>query len=162
MDGEVGMKLPHEAGSSGESAGPAELHPAVALHPLDTGEAVPARTKQEIVKEGLLLLPNLAKLLFRLSRDKRVPAKRRLAMPVAGAYVVLPVDIVPDAIPVLGTIDDLLVLSFAIDCLFRVSPPEVIEEHWDGSEEGLELVRGMAAWGVELIPERLRRLVAPG
>jgi uncharacterized membrane protein YkvA (DUF1232 family) len=161
MDGEVVDMPERSAGDSGhEGSSPAELQPA-GMHPLDTAEAVPARTKREMVTEGMLLVPNLAKLLFRLLRDNRVPARRRLAMPFAGAYVALPIDFIPDAIPFAGTIDDLFVLAVAIDYMLRVSPPEVIEEHWDGSEEGLELVRGMAAWGVELIPERLRRLVSP-
>ncbi len=117
------------------------------------------RTKQEILMEGLLIAPNLAKLLYRLLRDDRVPRKRRLAMTVAGLYVASPVDLVPDAIPLLGAIDDLLVLAFAIDYLLRVSPPEVVDEHWDGSEDALEFVRGISAWGAELIPGRLRRIL---
>ena len=162
MDGDVvDMPSRRENDPSDGSSDLDEAQLAVVLHPLDTAEAVPVRTKQEILKESLLLVPNLAKLLFRLLRDKRVPAKRRLAMTVAGAYVAFPIDLVPDAIPFLGTVDDLLVLAFAIDYLLRVSPSEVIEEHWDGSLEGLELVRGIAAWGVELIPDRLRRLVSP-
>ena len=162
MEGEVvNMPVRRTGDSSGASSDPADHQPAEVMHPLDTAEAVPARTKQEIVKEGLLLAPNLAKLLFRLSLDKRVPAKRRLALLVAGVYVVLPIDIFPDEIPVLGAVDDLLVLALAIDYLLRVSPPEAVAEHWDGTEDGLELVRGIAAWGVELIPGRLRRLVSP-
>ena len=153
MDGEA-FELP----SSGR---PSNAGGEAMMHPLDTAEAVPARTKQEIVLEGVLLVPNLTKLLFRLLRDKRVPARRRLAMPIAGLYVALPIDLIPDSIPLFGTIDDLLVLALAIDYLLRVTPPEVVEEHWDGTEDGLELVRGIAAWGVELIPGRLRRLVAP-
>ena len=116
------------------------------------------RTRQEIVKEAVLLVPNLAKLLFRLLGDERVPASRRLVMAVAGAYIAFPIDLIPDAFPVVGGVDDLLVAAFAVDYLLRVSPAEVVEEHWDGSEEGLELVCGLAAWGVELIPARLRRL----
>jgi uncharacterized membrane protein YkvA (DUF1232 family) len=134
---------------------------AVVQHPLDTSEPIPMRTRQEILAEALLLVPNVAKLLFRLLRDKRVPRKRRLAMAVVGAYVASPVDLVPDFIPVLGTLDDLVVMAFAVDYLLRASPPEVLEEHWDGTADGLELVRGTAEWGVEMLPGRLRRLVQP-
>ena len=161
MDGDVvDMPARRDGEPHDDAASSAESHLAVVMHPLDTAEAVPLRSKQDILKEGLLLVPNLAKLLFRLLRDKRVPAKRRLRMTLAGAYVAFPIDLVPDAIPFLGTVDDLLVLAFAVDYLLRVSPPEVVDEHWDGSIEGLELVRGIAAWGVELIPDRLRRLVS--
>lgn len=132
---------------------------AVVQHPLDAAAPVPARTRQEMLREAMLLLPNLAKLLFRLLRDKRVPIRRRLAMGVVAAYVVSPVDLIPDAVPVIGGIDDILLLAFAIDYLLNASPEEVIGEHWDGSEDGLELVRGIAAWGVEMLPDRLQRLV---
>lgn len=132
---------------------------AVVRHPLDTTDPVPVRSRQEILKEAVLLVPNLAKLLYRLLRDKRVPRNRRLAMTLVGAYVASPIDIIPDFVPVLGSVDDLLVLAFAVDYLLKASPPEVVEEWWDGSEDGLELVRGIAAWGVEILPDRLRRLV---
>ena len=132
---------------------------AVVQFPLDSTYPVPARTRQEMLKEALLLVPNLAKLLFRLLRDSRVPRRRRLAMALVGAYVASPVDLIPDAIPVVGGIDDLLLLAFAVDYLLKASPEEVISAHWDGSEDGLELVRGIAAWGVEMLPDRLQRLI---
>ncbi len=135
---------------------------AVVQHPLDTTAPVPVRSRQEILKEAVLLVPNLAKLLFRLLKDRRVPVGRRLSMAAVGAYVASPVDLIPDFVPVLGGIDDLLVLAFAVDYLLKASPPELIDEHWDGSEDGLELVRGIASWGVEMMPDRLKRLVARG
>lgn len=138
---------------------PAETSLAVVQHPLDTSDPIPMRSRQEILREAVLLVPNLAKLLYRLLRDKRVPRRRRLAMTVVGVYVASPIDVVPDFIPVLGSVDDLLVLAFAVDYLLRASPPEVVEQHWDGTQDGLELVRGIAAWGVELLPGRFRRLV---
>lgn len=140
----------------------AESTLALVPHPLDTTDPVPARTRQEILMEAMLLVPNLVKLLFRLLRDRRVPRRRRLGMAAVGAYVASPVDLIPDFVPVLGGIDDLLVLAFAIDYLLEASPEEVIDEHWDGSADGLELVRGIAAWGVEILPDRIKRLVARG
>jgi uncharacterized membrane protein YkvA (DUF1232 family) len=131
---------------------------AVVQYRLDTSEAIPLRSRQEILKETVLLVPNLSKLLFRLLRDRRVPRKRRLAMTVVAAYVASPIDLVPDFIPVLGTLDDLVVLAFAVDYLLHAAPPGVVEEHWDGSEDALELVRGLAGWSAEILPERLRRL----
>ena len=130
---------------------------AVVPHPLDTSDPIPARSRQEVLREAVLLVPNLAKLLFRLLRDRRVPAQRRLAMAAVAAYVASPVDLVPDFVPVLGAVDDLVVLAFAIDFLLQASPPEVVDEHWDGSEDGLDLVRGIAAWGGEMLPSRIRR-----
>ena len=139
---------------------PIEPTLAVVAHPLDTTTPIPVRSRQEVLKEALLLLPNLGKLLYRLLRDQRVPLGRRLAMGAVGAYLASPVDLIPDFIPVLGGVDDLLLTAFAIDYLLKASPDEVIAEHWDGSEDGLELVRGLTAWGVEMLPGRWRRLFA--
>ncbi len=141
---------------------PTESTLAVVKHPLDTSDPVPVRTRKELTTEALLLLPNVVKLLYRLSRDPRVPRRRRITMGFVAAYLVSPIDLIPDAVPVLGGIDDLLIMAFAVDYLLEASPDEVIEEHWDGSEDGLEVVRGLAAWGVEMLPDRIKRLVARG
>jgi uncharacterized membrane protein YkvA (DUF1232 family) len=137
-----------------------ELEPILARvnYPLDTTDPVPMRSRQEVLREALLLVPNLGKLLYRLLRDPRVPRNRRWAMAAVGAYLASPIDLIPDFVPVLGGVDDLLVLAFAIDYLLKASPEELVAEHWDGSEDGLELVRGITAWGVELLPNRIRRL----
>lgn len=132
---------------------------AIVQHPLDTSDPVPVRSRQELLKEAVLLVPNLAKLLFRLLKDRRVPLRRRLAMGAVGLYVASPIDLIPDAIPVVGGVDDLLLLAFAVDYLIDASPDDVVAEYWDGSEDGLEVVRGIAAWGVEMLPARLRRLL---
>ncbi len=152
MDGEI-VPLPQRDRKPKGPDAPLAAIP----HPLDTGDPVPLRSRQEIVADALLLVPNLAKLLFRLLKDKRVPGKRRLAMTVVAAYVASPIDLIPDFIPVLGTVDDLVVLVFAVDYLLAAAPPRIVEEHWDGSEDALELVRGLAGWSVELLPRRLRR-----
>ena len=131
---------------------------AEAQFPLDNAVAVPLRSRRDILADSLLLVPNLAKLLFRLLRDPRVPGKRRLAMAVVAAYVASPIDLIPDFIPVLGTVDDLVILAFAVDYLLEAAPQGVVDEHWDGSEDALELVRGLAGWSVELLPRRLRRM----
>jgi uncharacterized membrane protein YkvA (DUF1232 family) len=132
---------------------------AIVQHPLDTSDPVPVRSRQEILREAVLLVPNLAKLLFRLLKDRRVPMRRRLAMGAVGLYIASPIDLIPDAIPVVGGVDDLLLLAFAVDYLIDATPEEVVAEYWDGSEDGLEVVRGIAAWGVEMMPARLRRLI---
>jgi uncharacterized membrane protein YkvA (DUF1232 family) len=155
VKGEIGGMGEHDSGKLRS----VDSTLAVVQHPLDTSEPVSVRSRQELIKEALLLVPNLAKLLFRLLKDRRVPLRRRLAMGAVGLYVASPIDLIPDAIPVVGGIDDLLLLAFAIDYLLQASPEEVVAEYWDGSEDGLELVRGMAAWGVEMMPNRLRRII---
>ncbi len=151
--------MDRSSNASAENADQPEPSLAVVQFPLDTTVPVPMRSRQEILKEAVLLVPNLMKLMYRLLRDKRIPLSRRLAMGVVGGYIVSPIDLIPDFIPVLGSLDDLLVLAFAIDYLLQASPPGLVDEYWDGSDDGIELVRGIAAWGVEMLPDRLRRFV---
>ena len=79
MDGDLGQ-VPEP-----DEAVVVESTLALVQHPLDTTAPVPVRTRQEILKEAVLLVPNLAKLLYRLLRDKRVPRNRRLSMALVGA-----------------------------------------------------------------------------
>ncbi|MCP4305287.1 MAG: DUF1232 domain-containing protein [bacterium] len=162
MDGEVVPISKQTGGNPGVCDEPESVEATLALvqHPLDTSDPIPMRGRQEMIKEAVLLGPNLVKLLYRLLRDRRVPLQRRLAMTLVAAYIVSPIDVIPDFVPVLGSVDDILVLAFAIDYLLQASPPEIVDLYWDGSADGLELIRGIAGWGVEMLPDRLRRMVA--
>jgi len=62
-------------------------------------------------------------------RDERIGLAPRLIAIAAVLYVAMPFDIIPDFIPVLGQLDDLVILGIAAWLLVRSVPPEVIEEH---------------------------------
>ncbi len=132
--------------------------PAPEGHRLDTRITVDVRTRADIVREGLWLLPNLGKLLTRLMRDGRVPARRKVVMGIAALYPLLPMDLIPDSIPVLGQLDDLLVLALGIKHLLDGAPPEVIAQHWDGTDDALDVVAALVEWGADMVPGPLRRL----
>jgi uncharacterized membrane protein YkvA (DUF1232 family) len=68
-------------------------------------------------------------LFWRLLRDGRVPLPAKLVLPGIGLYLLIPVDIIPDFIPVLGYLDDLLVLALGLWLFARLSPREVFQEH---------------------------------
>ena len=76
---------------------------------------------------GMLLRDG--KLALRLLRDPRVPIWQK-ALPLAALlYVLSPIDLAPDFIPVLGQLDDLAVILAAIEGLIRAAPPHVVDEH---------------------------------
>lgn len=63
------------------------------------------------------------------ARDPRTPwFAKALAMAVA-AYAVSPIDLIPDFIPVLGYLDDLIILPLGILMVVRLIPPNVLNEH---------------------------------
>ncbi|PKB68471.1 MAG: hypothetical protein BZY81_01715 [SAR202 cluster bacterium Io17-Chloro-G4] len=78
------------------------------------------------------LLPKIirqARLVWRLTRDKRVPIFLRALLPLAILYVVSPFDLIRDRVPVVGRFDDLIILGFALLLLLKLSPQHVIDEH---------------------------------
>ncbi len=129
-------------------------------HRLDDGEPVPARNWRQLVTEGVLALPHLVALVARLMRDRRVPLRRKALVGAAVAYAISPIDFLPDLVPILGKADDLVLLAFSVHHLLEAAPPDVRAEYWRGSEDALALVAGVVAWGAELVPARLRKLIA--
>ncbi len=129
-----------------------------AKFPLDDAPPAPRRTALEILAELTLSLPNLVKLLYRLLRDPRVPVRRKILVGAAGLYLVSPIDLVPDAlVPVLGQLDDLVLVVFSVHYLLHGADEATITEYWDGSQDALELVAALLEWGSELVPAPLRR-----
>ena len=72
--------------------------------------------------------PTYGRLLLALVRDDRVPASRKAVLGLAAAYLALPVDIIPEAVPVIGALDDLAVVVLALDVFLETVPPHLLEE----------------------------------
>jgi uncharacterized membrane protein YkvA (DUF1232 family) len=127
---------------------------------IDDAPPVDARSRQDLVIEAALLLPNIVKLLSRLLRDRRVPMRRKAFIGAVLAYVISPVDLIPDFVIGIGRLDDLVLVSLAIDHLMSGAGEDIVRSHWDGSEDGLDLVRSVYAWGAAIIPDGVRRLLS--
>jgi uncharacterized membrane protein YkvA (DUF1232 family) len=116
------------------------------------------------LRDAVLALPHAFALLARLVSDPRVDRRRRLVALGALAYAASPVDLIPEAIPVVGKADDALVVILAIRMLLDGADEELLAEHWAGPPETLEAFDDVAAWAAGLVPRRLRwaftRLVA--
>ena len=89
-----------------------------------------ARPPQAIVRR-ITKLPWRAKagLALAMLRDPRVPLMTRLIIPAVVLYFALPIDIIPDFIPLLGQLDDVLVLLVALRLVLRSMPEGLLEEH---------------------------------
>jgi len=112
------------------------------------------RTWSDIAIEGVLLLPNMAKLVARLIRDPRVSVRRKLPVAAAIGYVVSPIDVIPNSILGIGLLDDAVVVSLALDNLLADIDPEIVLGHWDGSIDAFDLAISLMRWGAVLIPGR--------
>ena len=70
-----------------------------------------------------------ARLAWRLFRDGRVPLRARALLPALVLYLAMPLDLIPDFIPILGYLDDVLIVLAAAWLLLRLIPGRVIEQH---------------------------------
>jgi uncharacterized membrane protein YkvA (DUF1232 family) len=90
-------------------------------------------TERLTPREVMLLVPNIVKLLWRLARDRRVPLRTKLLVVGTAVYLAIPIDIIPDWIPVLGYLDDAVLVGFILHRLLRTVPIEILQQHWDGA-----------------------------
>ena len=120
------------------------------------GRSLQAR---QLVTDALFMMPNIVKLVARLLKDPRVPRRAKITLGLAAAYVVSPIDIIPEVIPVIGWADDVLILMFALDSLIERAGDEIVTEHWDGPGDLLALVRDVVALSRNVIPKRLSNII---
>jgi uncharacterized membrane protein YkvA (DUF1232 family) len=78
------------------------------------------------------LVPYCAVLFKRLLADPRVPARWKIASALALVYLASPIDLVPDFIPILGQLDDAILVALVLRGLLRSAGPQLMREHWPG------------------------------
>lgn len=66
--------------------------------------------------------------------DRRIPWDSRLLLGVAFGYLFSPIDIVPDVLPLIGQIDDVIVIAVLLYLARRRIPQDVREDYWDSSD----------------------------
>jgi uncharacterized membrane protein YkvA (DUF1232 family) len=93
-------------------------------------------------RDLVFALPEILRLLWRVVRDKRVPLLVRGGLIAIAAYLTLPFDVVPDWLPVLGQVDDVVMLTVGVRSLLRQVPEPILREHWMGEHRILEAVLG--------------------
>ncbi|MGH2788120.1 MAG: YkvA family protein [Actinomycetota bacterium] len=123
----------------------------------DPGDGGAGAADTTRLKEYALFAPRLVKLVFRLVRDRRVPARPKAILVMLGAYLASPIDLIPDFIPGLGHVDDLVLAAFALDQILNRVPDQVVREHWDGDEDVLQVVREILDIAAGIVPDWLRR-----
>src|SRR5918992_6246269 len=84
----------------------------------------------------IVKLPTYARLVWGLMRDPRTPVALKALLAAALAYVVMPVDLIPDVIPIIGQADDLTVLLLVLDLFIQNAPAEVRAEHTARANNG--------------------------
>lgn len=113
--------------------------------------------QQTKLKEYALLAPRLVKLLWRLTRDPRVPARNKATLFMLLGYIVSPIDVIPDFFPGIGQLDELVITAFALDQMLNRVPADVVREHWDGDKDILEVVQEVLDIATVFVPPALKK-----
>jgi uncharacterized membrane protein YkvA (DUF1232 family) len=85
-------------------------------------------------------VPDCVVLFRRLLADDRVPRSRKLLLVPLLLYLVTPLDLVPDFIPVVGALDDAIVVALAFRVVLRGAGPGLVRDHWPGPPRSLDLL----------------------
>jgi uncharacterized membrane protein YkvA (DUF1232 family) len=92
------------------------------------------------LREMLRLLPDLLRLLKRLAGDKSLPRGVRVRLWLLLVYLAVPIDLIPDFIPVIGYADDAIIVALALRSVTRRAGPQALHRHWPGTPAGLAAV----------------------
>jgi uncharacterized membrane protein YkvA (DUF1232 family) len=87
------------------------------------------------------MFPDTVRLVARLARDRSIPRSARFPAWALLVYLAMPIDLVPDFIPVIGYADDAILTVLVLHRLLRKAGPTKLTEHWPGPPEGLTTLR---------------------
>jgi uncharacterized membrane protein YkvA (DUF1232 family) len=89
-------------------------------------------------------VPDCAILFTRLAKDPRVRRRYKLMLAGVAAYLAMPVDLIPDFIPVAGQLDDAIIVALALRAVLRGTQEDILAEHWPGPASSLAVVERLA------------------
>jgi uncharacterized membrane protein YkvA (DUF1232 family) len=98
-----------------------------------------------VVKSAISLLPSTLTLFHRLIRSRSVPRRARLILLLGFLYAVSPVTLIPDFVPVIGKVDNILALVLALRWSSKMIPSQVLVDAWPGKTSQLKLLVGKLA-----------------
>ena len=95
-----------------------------------------------ILRDLAAFIPDCVTTVRRLRRDPRVPRRAKIAIVIAGLWVASPIDLIPEFLPVIGPLDDIVVVAIALRYAGRQVPREVLLAAWPGDPRLLERLLG--------------------
>ncbi len=94
-------------------------------------------------------IPDCVVFVRRLLADGRVSRGRKLLLVALLGYLLSPIDLIPDFIPIAGQLDDAIVVALVIRTVVRGGGPDVLDDHWPGPASTRDLVRRLAFGGAD-------------
>jgi uncharacterized membrane protein YkvA (DUF1232 family) len=95
-----------------------------------------ARPTGGLLHEALRVLPDVLRLIRRLAADEALPRGIRVRLALLLAYLAIPIDLVPDFIPVLGYADDVIIVTLVMRSVVRRAGLDAVRTHWPGTDDG--------------------------
>lgn len=120
---------------------------------MDTNQAI-AKNK---LKELIMLIPNFLKMLYGLMRDPRVPQREKIILGMVIAYVISPLDFIPDVFPFVGKVDDIFLVALILNKLLNSVDERVLCEHWSGNQNLFALIHRILKLAVDFLPGDITR-----
>jgi uncharacterized membrane protein YkvA (DUF1232 family) len=94
------------------------------------------RPRGGLLREALRVLPDVLRLVRRLAADKTLPRGIRIRLGLLLAYLALPIDLIPDFIPILGYADDAIIVTAVLRSVVRHAGIDAVRAHWPGTDDG--------------------------
>ncbi|TDC63647.1 DUF1232 domain-containing protein [Micromonospora sp. KC207] len=98
-----------------------------------------------VLRDLAAFIPDCVTTVRRLRRDPRVPRRAKIAVLVAGLWLASPVDLIPEFLPVIGPLDDIVVVALALRYAGRQVPRDVLLAAWPGEPRLIERLLGASA-----------------
>jgi uncharacterized membrane protein YkvA (DUF1232 family) len=95
-----------------------------------------------LLRDLAAFIPDCVTTVRRLRGDRRVPRRAKVAIVIAGLWVASPIDLIPEFVPVIGPLDDIVVVALALRYAVRQVPREVLLEAWPGEPRLLHRLIG--------------------
>ena len=105
------------------------------------------RGRRDDARAFATFIPDCIVSVTRLTRDPRVPRRRKLLLIALVAYLSVPFDLVPDFIPVAGQLDDAIIVALVLRYFVRAGGEPMIRELWPGPQQSLALILRLARPG---------------
>jgi len=105
------------------------------------------------------MLPKFLKLLINLLKDPRVSTTDKAILGATVAYLLDPVDLVPDWIPFVGLVDDVYLVALALLRLLLRTNQQVLSDHWTGKEDMIPFLKKAANLAMIFLPVRIRQAI---
>ncbi|HEV8561542.1 MAG TPA: DUF1232 domain-containing protein [Actinophytocola sp.] len=95
-----------------------------------------------LARDLAAFLPDCVTAARRLRRDPRVPRRAKIAVAFAAVWVLSPIDLIPEFLPVIGPLDDIIVVALMLRYAARSVPRDVLLEAWPGNPDLLKRLLG--------------------